>query len=355
MRGVFMKKKTKSAAGTAVVLLAVLQGISVSIYRKNFFQRCTREVPFWQSKHTEFPELKRIRAEFKNDSGVIFRGYFYYKGAMKKPVPEGKGIIVLANGYLQSHQDYMIDIAYLAEQGFVVFGFDHMGSYESDGERMMGIDQAVIDLKGAISYVEEVTGGEQEIYLYGHSMGAYAGAVVLNDSAAIKKAVLRSGFFSPSLMIYDALSAAFGKPTAVLIPFIFLYRLFLFRGILCKRAVRGIRTTKAQVLILHSEDDTVVPQAHSLYGRRKHFQRKENIMTRLYYGKGHDIARTSNAMRYYFEKERERLQLIEQYGGENHLPKSEIKRYEESIDRKRANEYDYEILGTIADFFQNGL
>ncbi len=348
-----MSKIKKVSMGMGAIL-GLCQMISIYYYRKVFFVRCPRDIPFWQYGVSHFPNLRRVRVEFQNNRNVTLRGYLYHTGDAEKPVAAGKRIIILVNGYLQSHQDYMTDIAHFADCGFAVFGFDNMGCYESDGESMRGLDQAVLDLESAIKFLERITEENAEIYLYGHSMGAYACAMILTETKQVKRVLLRSGFSDSTQMMSDALSTTYGRTARIMAPFLYLYRCVLFPELLFRNTLSGLRKTKAEVLILHCADDTVVPLKHSLWCVCRRLLHKENIARRLFYGRGHDVARDRDAIRYYFVKERERLSLQDRYG-EDKVPKKLWQQYMDSVDKVRINAYDASVLSMMSLFFEQGL
>lgn len=346
-----MKKSTWTGCIAAGGMLFAGQIISNRIYRDVFFRRSGGRESVWEYGFEDFPEVKRRKAVFETSREAVLTGYFYYNKESRRPIPDSRGIIILAPGFLQSHKDYLSDINYLVKAGFVVFGYDNRGCFDSGGSRMLGIDQSVIDLRHAIAYVRDVSRCKVPICLYGHSMGAYACAVVLAESENLCSAVLRSGFVCPSMMIRDVLRSLYGRCACILVPFTTVYRTHLFRGDAWKNAVQGISKFQGRVLLLHSEDDPVVSLSHSIYGKRRKFLKKENVYTRMYFGKGHDIVRDERAMKYYFEKEAERKKLISAYGGIDFVPSEKMNEFYANIDKKRANLRDEEILLKIARFF----
>ena len=235
----------------------------------------------------------------------------------------------------------------------MVFGYDNCGCYESGGEKTYGIEQTVIDLKYALNYIEGLMGKVTPMFIYGHSMGAYAGATVLNYSNRIKGVVLRSGFISPNKIIMDVLENMFGKASFVLFPFIIQYRIFLFGNVAFKNSVKAIKNTKIKVFLMQSEDDPIVSLKHSLYGQKKKFVKKENVYTRLYYGRGHDIVRSEEAMRYFHQKTMERKKINEQYGGELHVPTDVLDKFYQELNREVANRHEDSVLDLIARFFES--
>lgn len=346
-----MKKGVQAGLAAAGVLLTAGQLCSNRIYREVFFKRSGKRDCPWETGFDEFPDMKRRKGAFLSSRDTTLTGYFYYDKQSKRPIPDSRGIIIMVPGFLQSHRDYLYDIDFLVKAGFVVFGYDNMGCYESGGSRMLGIDQAVVDLRHAISYVCEVSRRQVPICLYGHSMGAFASTAVLGEKCPIHAAVVRSGFASPVLMIRDVLYRLYGRIACLLVPFTITYRTYLFGKDAWKCSVRQIAKFKGPILILHSEDDPVVPIAHSLYGRKKKFLKKENVYTKMYFGKGHDIVRDDRAMKYYFEKEAERRQLAKEYGGIDFVPAEKIEEFYQRIDKKKANLHDEEVLVKIARFF----
>ncbi len=122
-----------------------------------------------------FPGLRESGKDFYSGKNLL-RGCFY-----SSREEAYTGIVVCVCGHRLFHRDYLPEIAFFAQAGYLVFAFDPTGCGESGGDCPGGQPQWILDTHAAITMIENLPElKEYPIYLYGHSTGAYAVCGVLN-------------------------------------------------------------------------------------------------------------------------------------------------------------------------------
>ena len=257
-----MKKSRKKVIILIIVpvILLLLTGgwwaFSVSIYNDNFNKRFTSYEPlmFRLEDFNGIPALKRKKYEFPSDKGQKLTGYLYSTEC------EQRGIIVLAHGFGAGHNSYMDCAYFFAQRGYYVFAYDATGNDESEGEGVGGIPQGVADLDHAISFVEESTEiPDLPIVLFGHSWGGYSACAVLQYHPEVK-AVIECAGCNRSTDLFEAggLKQA-GNLIYTMLPFVRLHEKIKFGKYASATALDGFAASDAAVMVVHSEDDEVVP------------------------------------------------------------------------------------------------
>lgn len=199
-------------------------------------------------------------------------GYFYEGGS--------ESLIILVTGYRAVADDYIWQIKELTDKGYGVFTFDTTGYLKSEGSSARGFAQTVYDLKGAIEFLNENNNfGYKNIYLLGHSRGAYAVLSVLDDGYDIKAAVSVSGVNSSMEAIIQPAADKVGFVAYINYPFLWLYQNAIFdRETLNTKAVDNISKSNIPVLVVQGErDETYPPDKYSVFSHVK----KENANAKL--------------------------------------------------------------------------
>ncbi len=237
-----------------VVLFALWVGISLGLYGIYFGRRFESNTMFLN--HVEnFEGLERTRYEFSSDKGQTIVGYMYSSGT------EQKAIIVFSHGYgAGGHNSYMPAINFFAQNGYYVFAYDATGNDESGGKGIGGVPQGVIDLNYAISFVEE-SGNfpDLPIGLFGHSWGGYSVSNVLTYHPEVEAVIECSGPNSSTDLVEGGGSKVVGPVIHVLMPVIKVYERAKYGGYATNSALTGFASTDAEIMIVHSSDDNIVP------------------------------------------------------------------------------------------------
>ena len=237
-----------------VVLAAAWIGISLGLYGIYFGRRF--ETNAFNMNHVEnFEGLERTRYEFTSDKGQTIVGYMYSSSESHK------GIIILAHGYgAGGHNSYMPSINYFAQNGYYVFAYDATGNDESGGKGIGGVPQGVIDLNYAINFVEN-SGDfpDLPIGLFGHSWGGYSVSNVLTYHPEIEAVIECSGPNSSSDLVEGGGTKVIGPVVKVLMPVIKIYERTKYGGYATNSALDGFASTEAEIMVVHSSDDNIVP------------------------------------------------------------------------------------------------
>ena len=252
-----MKTKAKkiltvTLCALAVLFIAGLWTLSVSIYNENFDRRFESYRPLML--YTEdFEGLKRTAYRFPSNKGQMLTGYLYTTDN------EPRGLIVLAHGFGGGgHNSYMDVCDYFAQNGYAVFAYDATGNDESEGDGVGGIPQGVVDLDAALTFAEKEF-PDLPIGLFGHSWGGYSVCNVLAYGHDIKAVVSCSGFNSSSDLFEAEGKKQAGAGIYLMLPFVKIHEAFKYGKYALGTAMDGFRKSDASVFILHSADDNVVP------------------------------------------------------------------------------------------------
>ncbi len=214
----------------------------------------------------DFEGLECKEYSFPSDKGQMLAGYLYSFGE------DQHGIVVLAHGFGGGgHNSYMDAADYFARHGYYVFAYDATAMDKSEGERLGGAPQGVIDLEHAISFVQESADiPDLPIVLFGHSWGAYSVSAVLTYHPEVKAVIACSGFNRSSDMFESGGKSQAGALIYAMTPFVRIHEFFRFGRYATNTAMDGFDSTEAAVMIVHSADDSVIGIE---YGLDKYYEK----------------------------------------------------------------------------------
>ena len=286
------KKKMKWQIKLVIIVLsvilgatAVMAGLGIFVYEQFFGVRYETYMPhgFYVE---DFDGLLRADYNVTSDKGQNLSAYLYHTG---EGMP--KGVIVFAHGFGGGgHNSYMDMINYLAHSGYYVFTYDATGNDASEGDSVGGLPQGVIDLEHVLRFVSL----REEFYhlpvvLLGHSWGGYSVTNVLSYYPEVKAVVSMAGFNTSSDLLYSQGTEFAGEAGMdVMLPFLKVYEKLKFGGYSENTAMDGFANSKAAVMVIHSDDDTTVPQK---YGYDIWYEKYGNDPRFTFVqlsGKGHD-------------------------------------------------------------------
>lgn len=347
-----MKKTTKILLIITIILFIFIMLIipmtaTIIAYNANFNIRAETSCLPSSLKFEDY-SMKRTKIEFSSNRGQIIRGYIYEQ---ENWMYEPKALIVFSHGYLGTHIDYLNQINFFVENGYMVLGFDNTGSGESDGENMIGLAQSPIDLDYALKYVENTSILNQyKILLYGHSWGGYAVCAVLNYNHNVTGVVSRSGFSNSRDMLVEYGSNLYGDWLSILSPYAYVYEKIKFGNSVDLNGIKGINHSNCNILLLHSTDDPVISLKNSLLVHKNDYVNSDRIKTILLDHKGHDVVMSDNAIEY--EKKQNILleELYTEYNAE--VPKDKLDIYYRSKKKKLLYELDSNIMNQILNFYE---
>lgn len=348
MKKINKKKKIIICISIFLVLFFIIpMTTTIVIYEMNFGERS--ETPeYLKYEMSSFKNLKRTQISFKSNKGQALSGYIYNN----KETAKGKSIIVLAHGLGGGHNSYIPEIDYLAQHGYTVFAYDCTGTDESEGKSVGGLPQGIIDLDYALKYVENNDDlKELPIMLYGHSWGGYSVCSELNYNHKIKGVVERSGFNQSENIIIEQGSRMYGSAIKLLSPYIELYERFKFGDVAKLTSLEGLKKTDANVMLMHSSDDTTVSYNNNFQLYEDNLKDKSNLRFISLNGLGHDVIIDTN-----FQKmiNYDRKQLIGEYGSKKKIPEKEIEVFNQKVNSEE-NKINNQLMDEIVQFYDSQL
>ena len=260
-----MKKKISIKKIILIILGCVLAlslagwwALSVMIYNETTNRRFESYEPY-MLRVEGFEGLERTAYEFPSDKGQMLKGYLYSAGE------EPRGIIIIAHGFGGGHNSYMDCANYFAQHGYDVFAYDATGNDESEGDGVGGFPQGAVDLNHAITFVEE-SGNfpDLPIGLFGHSWGGYSVCSVLTYHPEVKAVIECSGCNASSDLFEAGGKHQAGDVIYTMMPFVKLHELVKYGKYASNTAMDGFNNSDADVMIVHSADDDVVPIEYGL-------------------------------------------------------------------------------------------
>lgn len=259
------------------------------ITRKNhnnlFGSRCDNKPGIKYFHASDFKNLRTTNFSFKNKNGFTLKGYYYYYDPI-----DFNTLVVFCHGMGGGHEAYMKEIEFLAHKGFTVLGFDYQGTILSEGDKTNGFLQGLSDLDECLTIIKKKH-TFKNVYLVGHSWGAFNAMCVLKYHPEVSKVVALSGFISLKQIFRDSI------PSPVK---------FLYRGL--KKieekdnpkykdisAVEVLSNYKGKALIYHSIDDNIVDYYNSFLVLKESLK-NDNFNFVECSGKLHNVTYTIDAV-----------------------------------------------------------
>lgn len=248
-------------------------------------------------------------------------------------VDDAKGLIVVAPGHRDANDIKLYEIRYFIDAGYSVVCLDYTGCYTSGGNSMRGYNQSVYDMDALLDYIEEDEKFENmPIYLFGHSMGAYAVCAELQFGHDIAKVVAASGFDTPEEQWQYSIKRYTGIFYPIIKPVNSLFIALKYGDDKDLSAVNGINCVSIPVLVISAEED-------SFYGGKSPIYERQNeiinpncsfvLMDEENHNGHYDYFLTDAAL---------------EYAAENPMP---------PIDKELYREHDTDVMNMIIEFFGN--
>lgn len=349
----------KFGTGFGILFIFLIVGIaimSITTYKDVFEKRFTSYEPL-MFKVEDFQNLSRKQYKFLSNKGDELVGYMYSKGTNQK------GIVVIAHGFGDGgHNSYMNCANYFAENGYYVFAYDVTGCDESAGEVMGGVPRGLLDLRSAISFIEENKEfNNLPIVLFGHSWGGYAVSNVLNYNPEVKGVISISGVDKSEYIFKAGGEKQIGKGIELLMPFINMYEESTYKDYAKTSAVEGFKNTDAKIMIVHSEDDDVVPMKYGYDIYEKEFKDDPRFTFIKFKDRGHN--HLYNDITYFKEFNKSFDEWVKgldyDYKDKENIDRfiEDKKNYiDKNLDRKRwADSLDKELFKKFLDFYNESI
>lgn len=290
-------------------------------------------------------KLRRQEVAFPSGDNVL-RGYLY-------AAENDKGLVIIAPGISSDADAHLAETMRFADSGYAVLAYDATGVCESEGDSRVGLQQSRRDLLAAVDYAANDSRlSDLPVFLYGHSLGAYAAASVL-DEAAVEAAVCVSGFDSPVGTMYGQAKGYVGVLADVEYPFLYFQNFLLFGDEADKHALDGVNSGDTPVLIFHGSEDKVVPYDLSLYARHEEFDNPNAAVELIDEDSrsGHSYLWLSeDAAAYMLDLQEQLNDLRTACGGE--LTDGDLDRFYSEIDPEKATETDDDFMNEVLALFE---
>lgn len=306
-------------------------------------QRCEGDENLKYLKAKNFDNLNALPISFKSNKGQTLNGFLYSSAK----VDTYKALIVFSHGMGAGHLAYTTEINYFAQKGYMVLAYDNTGTCTSEGKKINGFAQGIIDLKHALQFVKSREDlKELSVLLVGHSWGAYSVSNVsaLNPDVEIKGIVAFSPFNSMNKLIRDIAKQKTKVNLSILSPFfdIINYLRFGKAGIL--RSCKSINSNSIPTLVLHGGNDMQVTVKNSPVGRKQEIGDNPNSRTILYENKFHNVYLAKDAEQY----------LNDTFAKIESLGKNSPEAYEiyQNIDYSLITKEDLSVMETVSSFLE---
>lgn len=263
-------------------------------------------------KWLEYAELKgeiegvdggvviHITADEKNEKGCcgFEKEQVWVQGGIEQKkiygklyLPEGKEkcpAVILSHGYNGSGDDFVKECEYFASHGIIAFAFDFCGgsvhSRSTGDSKEMSVITEKEDLDMIINYVKEIQRVDKDrIFLLGGSQGGLVSAL---EAAEKQKEIRGMILYYPALCIPDDWKKRF--PVNTQIP----ESMEFWDMVLGESYVRAAQNLEpyniignygGPVLIIHGDEDKIVPPSYSAHARDVY----ENAELVILAGEGH--------------------------------------------------------------------
>ncbi len=306
-------------------------------------KRCEGNDNLKYLKAKNFDNLNARPISFKSDKGQTLNGFLYDSAK----VESYKALIVFSHGMGAGHLAYTTEINYFAQKGYLVLAYDNTGTCASEGEKLYGFAQGIIDLKHALDFVKSREDlADMPLLLLGHSWGAYS---VCNVAALVPEKDIRgivafSPFNSMNKLIRDIAKAKTKLNLSIFSPFFDTINLIRFGKTGVLRSCNTIDNNSIPTLVMHGGNDMQVTLKNSPVGKKHKIKNNPNAQTVLYESKYHNVYLAKDAEQYLNDT----FAKIETLG-ENSPEAYEIY---QNIDYSLITKEDLTVMETANSFFE---
>lgn len=311
------------------------------MYRSRVYNRADDTGCVFYFSKEDFPGLKGEEFIFDSSLGHKLAGSFYYYDGFNRD-----RLIIFEHGMGSGHRGYMTEIERLCRAGYRVFSYDHTGCMKSGGETTGGFAQSLCDLDDAVKAIRaDERYKSLAISVVGHSWGGFSSMNITAIHPGIEKVVAISGFIAVSEIVkcfFKGILSSYGKKIMEIEtksnPEYIKYN-----------GVDTLRSTKAKVMIIHSDDDKTVLKENSIDILERELKGKDNITFLRLTGKNHNPNYTQDAVKYVgsffadLQKATKKKKLTTE---------EEKKAFRDSYDWKRMTAQDDEVWEKILSFLE---
>ncbi len=248
-----------------LIVLSIISILGIGIAHQAVFGRIDYDQ--YDSEHyllySDIDEERYPRKTLQIQSGEnVLTGYLYGEN-------NSNGLIVISPGHGDPNDVKLYEITYFVDNDWKVLCYDYTGSFSSQGSSMMGYTQSVHDLDNVLKYIESNDDYQNiPIVLFGHSLGGYASAAVLQYGHAVDAAIIASGFDMPKEQWLYSIKRYTGVLHYVLEPFTRFFISLKYGKEQNLSAVDGINAVDIPVLVISGADDVFYGGDSPIYEKR---------------------------------------------------------------------------------------
>lgn len=316
------------------IIFFLFFGLMVMIqYKKVFGKRIDKPKYLKYFDVTDYPGLKKEEISFlSTHKNKLFGGIYSY------PREHYVGLVILSHGMGGGHLAYATEIEHFAKLGFLVLSYDNTGTAKSEGKKVYGLTQAVLDLNACLEFVKKDPKLSQyDLLLYGHSMGGYAVSNIIPFKHDIKGIV--------SLAAPNSINDTLPKNGFVRL-WIYLIQRFYFKKYTKLKTVESYKQAYMPVLVVHGTLDTDVP--FSVFEKYQKEVQNEQVTFLSVPSKFHRPNVSDETVSYIIRTNHILDGLHIQYG--KNLPDEVAKEYYESLDYDLLVKFDDKVMAIIDQF-----
>lgn len=329
-----------------VLTVLFLLLLAAAVEKVAFGKRCEGNPYLQYFTASDFPNLSTESVEFTGNRRQILRGNLYFETDRQ----DFKALLVFAHGMGGGHLSYTTELNYFAQCGYLVLAYDNTGTMASEGKSLVGMPQAISDLRSALAFAaQDARTKDLPVVLAGHSWGGYTVCRVLHFHPNVKGVVAFSAPDDVPQMLCAQAKAMTGKNLSVLEPFLRFYERLRFGKVAVTHTSEIAARSDVPILLLHGEKDSTVPP-NDAAATQECLKDRANIQVRLYPEKQHNVYTTVAAEQYIADAFAELGVLA---GNKAQAAKAEA--YAKSLDFRKMCEEDSEVMDTVAAFLESCL
>lgn len=352
MKKVRFKRIIKRVVGFFLAFLLFFTGLSMfgsaAVFRILFRRVDTLpayvEIPY---EEIAAPQYAREKISFLSDENRL-SGYLYGGGE--------SGLVIIAPGMNSNSETHLAEVMFFRDSGYSVLAYTGTGFCDSEGDGIVGLQQSKRDLLSAIAFASgDSRTRDLPLILYGHSMGGYAAASVL-DEADVSGAICVSGFNAPVETMYRLARRYVGAAADVEYPFLYLQNVLVFGGDADDEAVESINSVDTPVLIVQGTQDAVVTEDVSIFAHEDEITNPnaDFIAVNEPHRSGHRSVWLSESAAAYVAQQQETLEQLDGlYGGD--IPQEERDAFYSALDAAKATELDENFKQAVLRFCEESI
>ena len=312
-----------------MIITLIILLIAAIAHKKIFGNRFSAD-PLIKNFTPEEFNINTIPLEIKTKKNTL-RGYIYNHDKHTE-----NNIIVFGHGMWSDINSYTQDICYYAKKGYEVIAVNYAGVSSSDGKNIQGFGGSIKSLDEVLTYIENCPDYKnRDIYLIGHSWGAYGVLNAIYFHPNVKKVVAISPFITPTRLLKGFLP----KPLYILIPFFLFVDKIKMGKYSNKKVYYSLEEYTGKTLILHSTDDNMVNFSNNT---EYLMNLMPNLNYSIYENKGHNPNYSDNAVK-----------CMNNFNTTlKNLPNDEKEAYKKQANYQEMGELDEKVMNFIIHFLK---